>query len=131
MHADLVEELLSREAAQGIKPDPDTDAYLRATIFGSKKNNLVVEMVIRLLGLHTCADTVVVSHPLQPSGGHGDSPAGPVLESSPLEAALCMIGLHVCAIPQSWPLASCLVSDLLKRVWTMQPTCRATRCCVA
>ena len=61
MHADLVEELLSREAAQGIKPDPDTDAYLRATIFGSKKNNLVVEMVIRLLGLHTCADTVVVS----------------------------------------------------------------------
>jgi hypothetical protein len=34
---------------------------MRAKAFGSTKSNLIVELIIRLLGLDVCADTVVVS----------------------------------------------------------------------
>ncbi|GAB4817617.1 hypothetical protein N2152v2_004663 [Parachlorella kessleri] len=55
----LLEELLRREEEMGVQPDPSVDAYMRAKTFGSAKSNLIVELIIRLLGLDVCADTVV------------------------------------------------------------------------
>lgn len=54
----LLEELAEREEQRGIHPDPDLDAYMRGMYYGGK-HALIVEIIIRLLGLDVCADTVV------------------------------------------------------------------------
>eukprot|EP00887_Chlorella_sp_A99_P000995 scaffold5.g995.t1 len=54
----LVQEVMAREAEMGITPDPVLDAYMKATAFGGK-SNLIVEVIIKLLGLDVCADTLV------------------------------------------------------------------------
>lgn len=54
----MLEDLVAREHELGIAPDPELDAYMKATAFGSR-NNLIVELVLRLLGLDHVAETVV------------------------------------------------------------------------
>ncbi|EFN59136.1 hypothetical protein CHLNCDRAFT_137957 [Chlorella variabilis] len=54
----VLEELAAKERELCISPDPEVDAYMRATAVAGK-GNLMVEVIIRLLGLDICADTVV------------------------------------------------------------------------
>lgn len=54
----LIQELEAREAAAGVEPDPDLAAWMRATSLGGKRG-LIVELMLRVLGLKEAADTVV------------------------------------------------------------------------
>ncbi|XP_050235153.1 ABC transporter G family member 39-like [Mercurialis annua] len=56
---DMLVELSRRENAAGIKPDPDLDAYMKATAMSGQKTSLVTDYVLKLLGLDICADTLV------------------------------------------------------------------------
>ncbi|ESW34608.1 hypothetical protein PHAVU_001G166200 [Phaseolus vulgaris] len=40
-------------------PDPDIDAYMKAVATEGQKTTLITDYVLRILGLETCADTVV------------------------------------------------------------------------
>ncbi|GAB4820274.1 hypothetical protein N2152v2_007320 [Parachlorella kessleri] len=73
-----------REQELGIDPEPEVAAFMRATAFG-QKNNVQVELVLRLLGLDICADTIVGNHMLRGiSGGQkkrvttGEMVVGPI-----------------------------------------------------
>lgn len=56
---DLLEELSRREKHANIMPDPDIDVYMKAVATEGQKANLITYYVLRILGLETCADTVV------------------------------------------------------------------------
>ncbi|CAL1386918.1 unnamed protein product [Linum trigynum] len=56
---DLLAELSRREKEAGIKPDLDVDAFMKATSIYGQKNHLVVDYVLKLLGLDICADIIV------------------------------------------------------------------------
>ncbi|KAL6326623.1 hypothetical protein AAG906_009749 [Vitis piasezkii] len=51
---ELLAELSRREKEAGIKPDPEIDAFMRAT-----ETNLVTDYVLKMLGLDICADIMV------------------------------------------------------------------------
>ena len=54
-------ELLKREEEQNIKntdSDPDVDAYLKANA-ASSPDHIATDIVMKLLGLEVCADTIV------------------------------------------------------------------------
>ncbi|XP_050231244.1 ABC transporter G family member 39-like [Mercurialis annua] len=56
---DMLVELSRREKAAGIKPDPEIDAFMKATAMSGQKTSLVTDYIIKLLGLDICADTLV------------------------------------------------------------------------
>ncbi|KAL0737801.1 hypothetical protein Bca4012_014011 [Brassica carinata] len=56
---DMLEELLRREKEFNIKPDPYLDALMKASVIKEHKENVVTDYVLKLLGLETCADTIV------------------------------------------------------------------------
>ncbi|KAL2345195.1 hypothetical protein Fmac_006480 [Flemingia macrophylla] len=56
---DMVEELLRREKQLGIKPDPEIDAFMKATSISGQKHNLQTDYILKILGLDICADTMV------------------------------------------------------------------------
>ncbi|ESW34612.1 hypothetical protein PHAVU_001G166300 [Phaseolus vulgaris] len=56
---DLLAELSRREKEANIMPDPDIDVYMKAVATEGQKANLITDYVLRILGLETCADTVV------------------------------------------------------------------------
>ncbi|GAQ91789.1 pleiotropic drug resistance protein [Klebsormidium nitens] len=56
---DLVRELGRREVADAIVPDPDIDAFMKASALEGQKENLVTDYVMKILGLDICADTLV------------------------------------------------------------------------
>ncbi|KAL6842534.1 hypothetical protein ACP4OV_027378 [Aristida adscensionis] len=56
---DMLTELSRREKAANIKPDPDIDAFMKASAMGGKDTNLVTDYVLKVLGLEICADTMV------------------------------------------------------------------------
>ncbi|ESW34861.1 hypothetical protein PHAVU_001G187700 [Phaseolus vulgaris] len=57
---EMLEELLLREKQKGIKPDtPEIDAFMKATAIAGQKTNFQTDYVLKILGLDTCADTVV------------------------------------------------------------------------
>ncbi|XP_050231262.1 ABC transporter G family member 39-like isoform X2 [Mercurialis annua] len=56
---DMLVELSRREKAAGIKPDPEIDAFMKATAMSGQKTSLVTDYVVKLLGLDICADTLV------------------------------------------------------------------------
>ncbi|KAK8473550.1 hypothetical protein PHAVU_001G166400 [Phaseolus vulgaris] len=56
---DLLAELSRREKEANIMPDPDIDVYMKAVATEGQKENLITDYVLRILGLETCADTVV------------------------------------------------------------------------
>eukprot|EP00879_Flechtneria_rotunda_P006755 GHRR01007099.1.p1 GENE.GHRR01007099.1~~GHRR01007099.1.p1 ORF type:complete len:1177 (+),score=387.98 GHRR01007099.1:1343-4873(+) len=53
------EELSRREKEMGIEPDPEVDALLKAAAVGGKRSNIVTDLILRILGLEVCADTLV------------------------------------------------------------------------
>mmetsp|Transcript_9242 Transcript_9242/g.27733 ORF Transcript_9242/g.27733 Transcript_9242/m.27733 type:complete len:1604 (+) Transcript_9242:484-5295(+) len=52
-------ELRKREKEQGVEPDWEINAFLRAEALVGKRSNIATEYVLRLLGLDICADTLV------------------------------------------------------------------------
>ncbi|KAM0062731.1 putative ABC-type xenobiotic transporter [Helianthus debilis subsp. tardiflorus] len=56
---EMLAELSRREKAEGIKPDPELDAFMKAIAVSGQKSSLVTEYVLRLLGLDICSDTMV------------------------------------------------------------------------
>ncbi|KAF9594978.1 hypothetical protein IFM89_035751 [Coptis chinensis] len=56
---DLMTELSRREKKIGIKPDPDVDAFMKATAVEGQKTSLVTDYVLKILGLEICADIMV------------------------------------------------------------------------
>ncbi|PNY11965.1 ABC transporter G family member 39-like protein [Trifolium pratense] len=55
----MLEELLRREIGAGIKPDPEIDAFMKATSLSGQKASLITDYVLKLLGLDICADTKI------------------------------------------------------------------------
>ncbi|XP_038900427.1 pleiotropic drug resistance protein 2-like isoform X1 [Benincasa hispida] len=56
---DLLVELSRREKETGIKPDPEIDAYMKATAMAGQETSLITDYVLKILGLDICADIMV------------------------------------------------------------------------
>uniref|UniRef100_J3MLF4 ABC transporter domain-containing protein n=1 Tax=Oryza brachyantha TaxID=4533 RepID=J3MLF4_ORYBR len=56
---DMLSELTRRERNAGIKPDPEIDALMKATVVEGKQNNIVTDLILKALGLDICADIIV------------------------------------------------------------------------
>uniref|UniRef100_V5NX96 PDR protein 5 n=1 Tax=Vinca minor TaxID=60093 RepID=V5NX96_VINMI len=56
---DMLLELSRREKNAGIKPDEDLDIFMKALALEGKETGLVVEYILKILGLDICADTLV------------------------------------------------------------------------
>ncbi|KAK4480407.1 hypothetical protein RD792_013480 [Penstemon davidsonii] len=56
---DLLAELSRREKEKGIKPDPEIDAFMKATAVAGQESSLVTDYVLKILGLDMCADILV------------------------------------------------------------------------
>ncbi|KAK2976352.1 hypothetical protein RJ640_014183, partial [Escallonia rubra] len=56
---DLLAELSRREKDAGIKPDPEIDAFMKATAMSGQESSLVTDYVLKILGLDICADIMV------------------------------------------------------------------------
>ncbi|XP_027367782.1 pleiotropic drug resistance protein 2-like isoform X3 [Abrus precatorius] len=56
---DLLVELTRREKQAGIKPDPEIDAFMKATAMEGQETSLITDYVLKILGLEICADTLV------------------------------------------------------------------------
>ncbi|ONK78781.1 uncharacterized protein A4U43_C02F22340 [Asparagus officinalis] len=66
---DMLLELLRREKAAGIKPDPEIDAFMKVTSLEGQHTNLVTDYVLKILGLDICADTIVGNEMLRGISG--------------------------------------------------------------
>ena len=62
-----LQELGRREKEQGIEPDPEIDAFMKANAIEGKRESIETEYVLHILGLAICADTLVSSNPGPPS----------------------------------------------------------------
>ncbi|RZC51055.1 hypothetical protein C5167_019478 [Papaver somniferum] len=49
----------TRKKKAGIKPDPEIDAFMKATAVEGQESSLVTDYVLKILGLDICADTMV------------------------------------------------------------------------
>ncbi|KAL5975218.1 Pleiotropic drug resistance protein tur2 [Asimina triloba] len=56
---DLLMELSRREKEANIKPDPDLDVFMKAASLAGQKESVVVDYILKILGLEVCADTMV------------------------------------------------------------------------
>ncbi|KAE8705821.1 Pleiotropic drug resistance protein 3 [Hibiscus syriacus] len=56
---DMLLELARREKNAGIKPDEDLDIFMKSLALGGKETSLVVENIMKILGLDLCSDTLV------------------------------------------------------------------------
>ncbi|KAH6836693.1 pleiotropic drug resistance 11 [Perilla frutescens var. hirtella] len=56
---DLLSELSRREKEAGIKPDPEIDAFMKATAVVGQETSLITDYVLKILGLDICADIMV------------------------------------------------------------------------
>ncbi|XP_060212779.1 pleiotropic drug resistance protein 1-like [Lycium barbarum] len=56
---EMLAELSRREKAANIKPDPDIDIYMKASVTKGQEANFVTDYVLKILGLDVCADTMV------------------------------------------------------------------------
>ncbi|KAL2338309.1 hypothetical protein Fmac_012755 [Flemingia macrophylla] len=56
---DMLLELARREKNAGIKPDEDLDLFMKSLALGGQETNLVVEYILKILGLDICGDTLV------------------------------------------------------------------------
>ncbi len=51
LSAGYMEQLRQREKEIGIAPDPEIDAFMRASTVSGKRHSLVTELTLRILGL--------------------------------------------------------------------------------
>lgn len=56
---DTLLELERRERNAGIKPDPEIDAFMKATAVQGKETNVITDLTLKVLGLDICADTII------------------------------------------------------------------------
>ncbi|XP_062163334.1 pleiotropic drug resistance protein 1-like [Alnus glutinosa] len=56
---EILAELLKREKAANIKPDPDVDIYMKAAALEGLETSIVTDYVIKIMGLEGCADIIV------------------------------------------------------------------------
>ncbi|KAI3714746.1 hypothetical protein L6452_21705 [Arctium lappa] len=56
---DMIMELTRREKIAGIRPDEDLDIFMKALALGGHETALVVEYILKILGLDVCANTMV------------------------------------------------------------------------
>ncbi|KAI4377121.1 hypothetical protein MLD38_014805 [Melastoma candidum] len=56
---EMLLELARREKEAGIKPDEDLDIFMKSLALGGQETSLVVEYIMKILGLDICADTPV------------------------------------------------------------------------
>ncbi|GLU19232.1 hypothetical protein SLE2022_354930 [Rubroshorea leprosula] len=56
---DMLLELSRREKEAGIKPDPEIDAFMKATSMAGQETSLITDYVLKILGLDICADIMV------------------------------------------------------------------------
>ncbi|KAG8371192.1 hypothetical protein BUALT_Bualt13G0061400 [Buddleja alternifolia] len=56
---DMLAELSRREKEAGIKPDPEIDAFMKATAMVGLETSLITDYVLKILGLDICADIMV------------------------------------------------------------------------
>ncbi|WOL03475.1 pleiotropic drug resistance protein 2-like [Canna indica] len=56
---DMISELSRREKDAGIKPDPEIDAFMKATAVEGQKTSVGTDYILKVLGLDICADTIV------------------------------------------------------------------------
>ncbi|XP_055830839.1 pleiotropic drug resistance protein 2-like [Solanum dulcamara] len=56
---ELLTELSRREKDAGIKPDPEIDAFMKATAVAGQESSLVTDYVLKILGMDICADILV------------------------------------------------------------------------
>ncbi|KAL4343470.1 hypothetical protein AHAS_Ahas11G0081600 [Arachis hypogaea] len=52
-------ELARREKSVGIKPDVDLDIFMKSIAFGGQETDLMVEYIIKILGLDIYGNTLV------------------------------------------------------------------------
>lgn len=56
---EMLAELSRREREAGIKPDPEIDAFMKATALSGQETSLVTDYVLKILGMDICADIMV------------------------------------------------------------------------
>uniref|UniRef100_A0A0D3F4B9 ABC transporter domain-containing protein n=1 Tax=Oryza barthii TaxID=65489 RepID=A0A0D3F4B9_9ORYZ len=56
---DMLTEISRRERNAGIKPDPEIDAFMKATAMQGQETNIITDLILKVLGLDICADTIV------------------------------------------------------------------------
>ncbi|KAK9280492.1 hypothetical protein L1049_014184 [Liquidambar formosana] len=56
---EMLAELSRREKEAGIKPDPEIDAFMKATAMAGQETSLITDYVLKILGLDICADIMV------------------------------------------------------------------------
>ncbi|KAL2239913.1 UNVERIFIED_CONTAM: Pleiotropic drug resistance protein 2 [Sesamum indicum] len=56
---EMLAELSRREKEAGIKPDPEIDAFMKATAMVGQETSLITDYVLKILGLDICADIMV------------------------------------------------------------------------
>ncbi|XP_030453705.1 pleiotropic drug resistance protein 2-like [Syzygium oleosum] len=56
---EMLAELSRREREAGIKPDPEIDAFMKATAITGQETSLMADYVLKILGLDICADIMV------------------------------------------------------------------------
>ncbi|OAY38969.1 hypothetical protein MANES_10G057300v8 [Manihot esculenta] len=56
---EMLAELSRREKEAGIKPDPEIDAFMKATAITGQEGSLVTDYILKILGLDICADIMV------------------------------------------------------------------------
>ncbi|XP_059429921.1 pleiotropic drug resistance protein 2-like isoform X1 [Corylus avellana] len=56
---EMLSELSKREKEGGIKPNPEIDAFMKATAMAGQETSLTTDYVLRILGLDICADIMV------------------------------------------------------------------------
>ncbi|KAG2390034.1 ABC transporter G family member 36 [Vigna angularis] len=56
---EMLTDLLRREKEANIEPDPDVDAYMKAAALEGQQNSVVIDYILKILGLEVCADIMV------------------------------------------------------------------------
>ncbi|XP_020581075.1 LOW QUALITY PROTEIN: ABC transporter G family member 44-like [Phalaenopsis equestris] len=56
---EMLTELARREKAANIKPDPDIDVFMKAAAMEGKKNGVITDYILKILGLDICAETLL------------------------------------------------------------------------
>uniref|UniRef100_A0A0E0JZ33 ABC transporter domain-containing protein n=1 Tax=Oryza punctata TaxID=4537 RepID=A0A0E0JZ33_ORYPU len=56
---EMLTEISRREHNAGIKPDPEIDAFMKATAMQGQETNIITDVILKVLGLDICADIIV------------------------------------------------------------------------
>ncbi|CAI0544500.1 unnamed protein product, partial [Linum tenue] len=64
-----MDDLARLEEENNIRPNPAIDAFMKASVVGSKQHNISTDYILRVLGLDICADTKVGDNMLRGVSG--------------------------------------------------------------